>query len=86
MTKGIILVDIPESCEKCDYRGYRSPERGQWCVLKSEHNNNETKPDWCPIKPMPEKIIYKSRQGLLQEQIALGWNACIDDILGGENG
>lgn len=85
MTKGIILIDMPESCVECDFC-----EGSSFCEYP--HINRlvtsyiRSRPDWCPIKPMPEKIIYKNRQGLLQEQLALGWNACIDDILGGENG
>ena len=86
MTKGIILIDMPESCYECEYTC-----NNQWCELTDSSDIEKyifakKKPDWCPIKPMPEKIVYKNRQGLLQEQLALGWNACIDDILGGENG
>lgn len=45
---------------------------------------NDTKPDWCPLNPMPE------RKGLLKQlpmydtdtHYEQGYNACIDEILG----
>lgn len=82
MSKGIILVDVPECCDKCDLMCY-DQYKDKFCFMVGfDEPIEDDKPDWCPIKPAPEKIQHKSRQGLLQEQVALGWNLCIDEILG----
>ena len=44
-------------------------------------------PDWCPLKPLPEKKEYIVPIDNVESQkdiIAVGWNACIDEITGGE--
>lgn len=40
------------------------------------------KPDWCPLKPLPEKI---TRVAVTDHwnSIKAGWNNCIDAITGG---
>lgn len=86
--KGIIVVDkIPESCR--NIRGEKEigcPFGGMYCHIKQkdvmEYLVVGKKPDWCPIKPVPEKkefpecFMYGELYG---EEI--GWNACIDEIL-----
>ena len=80
MAKGIIIIDIPENCGECPC--YMETEMyGYWCGITDEEIYNKNKRD-CPIKPMPEKIEYKTRVGILQEYEALGFNTCIDEILG----
>lgn len=83
MTKGIIVLDIPETCSLCPLE-----REGAYCIhvdadtmdfrYKGKHVD-------CPIKPLPEKMDCQSHHGLLQEQIMVGWNMCIDEILGEDN-
>ena len=44
--------------------------------------NNDVIPNWCPLKPLPEKMT-----GVAQtdhwNSIKAGWNQCIDAITGG---
>ena len=90
MTKGIIVVNIPEKCEECPcyVEGYvNGSSYGDSCKFTGERLSNYTLSNHinekhCPIKPMPEKIEYKTRVGILQEYEALGFNTCIDEILG----
>lgn len=89
MANGIIVVDMPESCLYCDlctsHQASALSVREYWCPAMGCMEVNVTeKPDWCPIKPLPEKMDHQSRHGLLQEQIMVGWNMCIDEILGEE--
>lgn len=86
MAKGIIVTtieEIPVDCYHCT-----EPDAYRYCRHTGIYIDYRTKRgeryDLCPIKPMPEKIYHKSRQGLLQEQIMVGWNMCIDEILGEE--
>ena len=56
MSKGIIVVDVPENCKKCEYRltnGYCIPSRKD--IFKFALSDQ--KPDRCPIKLMPEKNL-----------------------------
>lgn len=89
MSKSVLVIDTPEhgciSCligrnhsnilETCIY----CPIVGK-CVLDKEA---ETIPDWCPLKPLPDKMT-----GVAQtdhwNSIKAGWNQCIDEITGGE--
>lgn len=82
MSKGIIVVDMPERCLECELM-CTDQHGDDFCfIIGFDELVEDDKPDWCPIRPLPEKIQHKSRQGLLQEQVALGWNLCIDEILG----
>ena len=85
MTKGIIVVDAPESCEMCEFMTYN--EFGdRFCIVNTyayiDDIIEDDKPRWCPIQLMPAKINHKARQSLQQEQVVKGWNDCIDKILG----
>lgn len=45
--------------------------------------NNDVPPDWCPLKPLPERKEYIAPIDNVESQkdiIAVGWNACIDAI------
>ena len=96
--KGIIVVDkVPQTCQHI--RGNKEsgcPFGGMVCQIRdtdvAEHVVHGTMPDWCPIKPLPDKlpehepVAYKdnddnwvNRMKRLPEHC--GWNACLDVIL-----
>lgn len=97
MSKAVLVIDMPESCEKCCFcRGLNA------CKLKKYLDRDGlttvftvdkqiidgTKPDWCPLKPMPSKRLVVALDGVsslsewnLNGQ-GRGWNACIDAIEG----
>lgn len=55
MVKGIIVVDdIPVICAECDFASLKCDGKYIWCDVKKEFCNN-SKPDWCPIKPMSKE-------------------------------
>lgn len=53
MSKGIIVVDVPEKCDGCEMCGTLL---GKVCCIATirKIKDANTKPDWCPIKPMPK--------------------------------
>ena len=70
MAKGYILVDIPEGCSDCqlcsydDMRGHMefvccgSIDNGfGFVTIPNEIMENDLKPDWCPIKKLPEELL-----------------------------
>ena len=50
----------------------------------------ESRPDWCPLKPLPDKkeVIeiprIPSMLDFRRRGFQDGWNACIDEITGGD--
>ena len=88
--KSILVIKTPENCESCacaqiafDSELFREGELYCLMELKSvEEFMHENRPDWCPLKPMPEK------KGFWEEEyggkFSEGWNACIDEITGGD--
>ena len=97
MTKGIIVLEeIPNNCFHCRLKkrpvGMSFPEdmvcgvaEQSVCQYKP-HNINGKKPDWCPIKEMPEKKMCSRSICIAAEEYykRKGWNACIDEILKGD--
>ena len=85
MSKAVLVMDMPESCRKCNLRVIGSVNfcTGADCrkIDQMEIINEDIKPDWCPLKPMPEKrnAEYKPTRN---PYITEGYNACIDEILG----
>ena len=85
MSKSVLVIDTPENCNSCDLCG------GTFHVFcELNHRDIEDfsiKPDWCPLKPLPEKREYIVPINNVESQkdiVAVGWNACIDKITGGE--
>lgn len=92
MSKGIIVVDIPTNCFNCLLKkrppGMSFPE-DMIClpmcrsIYEYKPNNvNGSKPDWCPIKLIPEKKEVKNAENMTSLGWIEGWNACIDEIEG----
>ena len=89
MSKSVLVIDTPErGCISCPIGQNDSNCRIMriYCPIAEETAFNEeaeTIPDWCPLKPLPEKMT-----GVAQtdhwNSIKTGWNGCIDEITGGE--
>lgn len=82
MSKSALVIDTPENCRSCYLRGFTL--NLQYCRGKlKDIKDTSVKPDWCPLKPLPEKMT-----GVAQtdhwNSIKAGWNGCIDEITGGE--
>lgn len=86
MSKAILVMDMPKSCGDCCF----SAQRYNFCTLlrKSEINYSH-RTDWCPLKEVPEKkeVLNPSKRCETWEmnctEYERGYNACIDEILGG---
>lgn len=77
MSKSVLVIDTPENCGKCKFISEF------WCRAMNGRRvpNNDVIPNWCPLKPLPEKMT-----GVAQtdhwNSIKAGWNGCIDEITG----
>ena len=86
MSKSVLVIDTPERCIDCEI-GQNYSNIIETCVScpiagKSALDGEaESIPDWCPLKPLPEKMT-----GVAQtdhwNSIKEGWNECIDEITG----
>lgn len=79
MSKSVLVIDTPENCGKCKFIS------GFWCRAMNGRRvpNNDVIPNWCPLKPLPEKMTGVASTDHWNS-IKAGWNACIDEIAGGD--
>ena len=89
MSKAILVIDAPVSCIDCPcYNGGNILRCGVNFQSLTDKEISE-KPDWCPLRRMPEKKEKASRNGICYEYNdgyedgeASGWNECLDMITG----
>ena len=81
MNKAILVLDMAEdSCRGCPIMF--QDEYSDWCPWGGaktdvyDYKHNGAKPDWCPLKPIPEKQYGRHNDNDWEN----GWNACIDHI------
>lgn len=83
--KAILIIDMPKSCLDCCLT---DNEYGD-CVAVNfiKRGNYENRPEWCPLKPLPkrEPEHFTSNREEVHDVYFQGWNACLDEIMGGEN-
>ena len=104
--KALLVMDMPEKgCISCVIgRNFSSRiETIIFCPIVdrcAKDKEAESQPDWCPLKPIPERMnLDGMRQEAIEEDCyddtngideaylqgkETGWNACIDKILEGE--
>lgn len=86
MSKSILVIDTPESCDVCNFADMVNGK--MYCGIPGCGELVEDyiicRPDWCPLKAIPEKKTvcgkYPQPDGIVQS-FKVGWNACIDEIL-----
>lgn len=99
MSKSVLVIDTPENCLDCQFC-YELDEGVEACCSISDDDEDTSlmkkidceygycqgKPDWCPLKPLPEKKEYvdpTSSAKAKKNIIAVGWNTCINTIVKG---
>lgn len=87
MAKAVLIMDMPECCAECACSYFeRGSKELNLCGATGEDANNVGKPDWCPLRELPEKKVADKRlaispltEGQLND-FEKGWNACLDAI------
>ena len=97
MSKSVLVIDTPQNCYDCpfgtaycgelEYVGYCELAGCldyDVILMTEEHYDCESKsrPDWCPLKPLPEKMTGVASTDHW-DRIKAGWNGCINKITGG---
>lgn len=74
--KSVIVIDTPKNCWNCLLR--HEYKESEICALADDIIYNcSSKPDWCPLVPLPEKqLIWND-----DDDYFMGYNECIDEIL-----
>lgn len=86
MSKAILVVDMPESCDMCSFY-----EDDDYCGVPGcgEYIGDyiACRPNFCPLREVPQKKNTQYSPGR-NPYITEGWNSCIDEIMRGseENG
>lgn len=100
MTRSALVLCTPKNCYLCPFSCADGNDTDcgycelNGCLTDAEvlieeeyfDLESETKPDWCPLKPLPEKKEYINSVSNIEATkniAAAGWNACLDEITGG---
>lgn len=81
MSKSVLVIDTPKKCDSCMYVGTFHA----FCRINCRDIKDlSTKPDWCPLKPLPEKFDNEKdrKLGDFKPLFKIGWNACLREITG----
>jgi hypothetical protein len=94
MPKAVLVMDMPESCDMCDFADDTQPprygERTLYCnapgIGDDVTDYIACRPDWCPLRELPEKKeINHNKNHYISNFWAdakrVGWNACLNEIL-----
>ncbi len=96
MSKSVLVIDTPENCYDCQFC-YELDEGVEACCsimddgkdkslmkeIDCEYGYCQGKPDWCPLKPLPENkstTAPVSNYEVQKNLFAGGWNACLREI------
>lgn len=82
MSKSVLVIDTPGNCYSCCLH---EPVRNwSYCAVKLKRiEDSSVKPEWCPLKPLPEKSTTENDMTDYQCGMVDGRNQCIDEITGG---
>ena len=98
MSKSVLVIDTPENCLDCQFCYELGEGVEAYCSIMNDDEDKslmkeidceygycQGKPDWCPLKPLPErKNFVNSTNGIEANAnvYSAGWNGCIDAITG----
>lgn len=88
MSKAVLAMDMPESCDMCDFADDTQPprygERTLYCnapgIGDDVTDYIACRPDWCPLRELQEK----RERGVGEHgerMFRAGFDACLDKIL-----
>ena len=94
MAKAVLVMDMPESCDMCDFVDDEQPPRyGEKTLYCGVPGNGEDvtdyiacRPEFCPLRELPEKKETVHPQECYDnsywtDEMKAGFNAYLDEIL-----
>ena len=89
MSKAVLVMDMPESCMGCNFMYCDILGNTERCQAKETARTIDLekydKPDWCPLRPMPEKATEDGLECYGELKYMQGWNDCRNVICGGDS-
>lgn len=86
MSKAVLKSDMPKSCDMCNFADMVNGK--MYCGVPGCGELAEDyimcRPDWCPLRELPEKREVSKYMNEKEKGYCEGWNACIDAMTGGE--
>ena len=83
MSKAILVIDMPKSCDECDF----IDERYHYCNIpwfgKDVSDYVACRHEDCPLREVPKKKEENDAYTDCEYYRVQGYNACIDEILEG---
>ena len=85
MNKAVLVFDMPSSCIECPCLDENLVSRT--CGAMDEYTKLDKfevfclKPDWCPLRKMPNKYDLSGSENDFNDGWSRGYNHCIDRIL-----
>lgn len=86
MSKAILVIDMPSNCNECPCRYLTEGCYSDFCQVTCDdlpERYDTAKPDWCPLREVPQKKEENDTFTDCEYYRVQGYNACIDEILGG---
>lgn len=85
MAKAVLVIDMPGSCDMCDFvDGEKTLYCGVSGVGEEVTDYISCRPDWCPLQKLPDRKeelpTEKYLFGGLGKAFVSGYNACLDAI------
>nr|DAH15026.1 MAG TPA: hypothetical protein [Caudoviricetes sp.] len=86
MPKAVLVMDMPESCFGCNFMYCDEENDTETCQATETARDIdliEDRPDWCPLRELPEKIpeLKSGYEDVSTSIRRVGWNACLDEIV-----
>ena len=86
MKKAVLLMDVPETCLDCnlcvlDTDGSISCYYNKREICSNVGENN-SRPNWCPLRPLPDRKEITETYKWEDRSFKCGWNWCLDEITG----
>lgn len=85
--KAVLVIDMPDKCNRCPLYIHPQYCGAEFCNHKEVSKYGANKPDWCPLRPLPERmtadLYYRKTPYICDwKERSYGWNECLDEILG----
>lgn len=89
MSKAMLIIDMPDSCDVCEFvKESRACDGDLFCnnPLSQQYGNNVTdyilcRADGCPLRELPQKKKANTNTTAYDKAVQIGYNTCIDEIL-----
>ena len=89
MRKSVLVMKTPEKCLDCNLCALDMDGSLSCYYYKKEIcsnvGENNSRPEWCPLRELPEEDHENHYPDEWEDGYADGWNDCLREIMGGSN-